>query len=105
MLHGKLSKWIYMVSNNSALSLQGTFLVIIFVPFPLEKESAYHSKLSPEIYDTSILTEIFHKRKPKSCNVVIRTNLENHLIQHSLIYFMGREMETQGIHISPRSHS
>lgn len=91
MLHGKLSKWICMVSNNSALSLQETFLVIIFVSFPSEIESVYHSKLSPEIHDTSILTEIFHKRNPKSWNVVIRTNFRNHLIQPSLILWAGNE--------------
>lgn len=91
MLDRKLSKWIYMISNNSALSLPGTRLVVIFVLFPSERESVHPSKLSPEIHDTSILTEIFHKRNPKSWNVVIKMNLGNHLIQPSLILWGGNE--------------
>lgn len=76
-------------------------MVIIFVLFPLETESAYYSKLSPEIHSISILMKIFHKRNPRSWNVVIRMNLGNHLIQPSLILW-ARKLRPRGIQYSPK---
>lgn len=103
MLHRKLSKWIYTVSNNCIKFPRTFFFFYKILLFPSERESAYHSKLSPEIHGTSILMEIFPKRNNKSWNVVIKMNIGNHPIQPSLI-LLARIWRPGGFNICPRLH-
>lgn len=95
MLYRKLSKWTCTAPNNSISSFQGTFWVM-FVLVSLEVESAYHSKLSPEIHGTSILMERFHTRNHKSWNEPWESS------NPTLPHFLVKEIQTQGIQYLPK---